>query len=336
MDSESSWDAHRCAMDHLLRLFDAHVELAACDLQPDYSTTRIAEEWSRSNGVPLVRVQHHHAHLASCLAENGEVGAAIGLCLDGTGYGTDGTLWGGELLVGDMVNFERAGHLLAVPMPGGESAVRFPWRMALAWLRRVFGEHIFDLPLPLLSQLRKEPGDKAVELLVNPHLPGNHAPLTSGLGRLFDAVAAILFFGTRSQYEGQAAAQLEWMMSNRHENPYPVEIEETGDGLALSPIPLFRQLCDDIAHEVQPAIISRRFHEGIVHGFARMCTMTRERYGVNRVALTGGCFQNEFLLSGLVDRLTADGFRVLTHHRVPTNDGGVSLGQAVAANSRRN
>ena len=425
MDSEKALEAHQSALEHFLHLFDAQVELAACDLHPDYATTRLAEEWCSMHNIPLVRVQHHHAHLAACLAENGETAPAIGLCLDGTGYGTDGTIWGGEALVGNANGFERAGHLQQVPMLGGERAVGEPWRMALAWLREAFGDPIFDLQLKFLNTLRSVVGEKAIETLLNRSLIANIFPITSSLGRLFDAVAAILFFGTRRQYEGQAAMQLEWIMSSEPETPYPFDIlpatlpprsqavreyekvskssfprkresrennilldshlhgnyhaarrttqhenapllflpaerggescgyfprneekshsrtdcsaggELKGRALVLSPIPMFHALTTDVESGVSPEIISRRFHVGIVDGFARMCEIIRETSGLSAVALSGGCFQNAFLHTRLEEQLTAQGFRILTHHQVPSNDGGVSLGQAVIANAVR-
>ena len=428
MDNERVLEAYQNALKHFLNLFEARVDLAACDLHPDYATTRLAEEWRSERDVPLVRVQHHHAHLVACLAENGETAPAIGLCLDGTGYGTDGTIWGGEVLVGDANGFERAGHLQQVPMLGGERAVKEPWRMALAWLKEAFSDRIFDLQIKFLNTLRSEVGEKAMETLLNSSLIANVFPITSSLGRLFDAVAAILFFGTRRQYEGQAAMQLEWIMSSKPETPYPFDILPTtlppisqavrgyekvsksscpqkrvsvnnnilldshlhgnyhaacggatqhensaqnpplnppllrsggspgryfqgneekshsrkthsaggelkGRAIVLSPIPMFHALTTDIESGVSPEIISRRFHEGIVESFARICEIIRETSGLSTVAFSGGCFQNTFLHTHLEERLTAQGFRILTHRQVPANDGGVALGQAVIANS---
>ncbi len=345
MDTEQAFTAYNDTLEHFLHLFDANIGLCACDLHPDYTTTRFAEEWCDARDVPLVRVQHHHAHLVACLAENGETAPAIGLCLDGTGYGSDGTIWGGEVLVGDANGFERAGHLQQVAMPGGEQAVKEPWRMALAWLHETFGDSMFNLQLKFLNTLRSVVGEKAMETLLNRNLIADIFPTTSSLGRLFDAVAAILFFGTHRQYEGQAAMQLEWKLSPLPETPYPFDLlpttlptrsaggESKGGDIVLSPIPMFHALTTDVESGVSPEIISRRFHEGIVDGFARMCEIIRETSGLGTVALSGGCFQNAFLHTHLEERLTARGFRVLTHHKVPANDGGVALGQAVIANA---
>ena len=334
MDTEQAIEAQQAALEHFLHLFDSRVELAACDLHPDYTTTRIAKEWCNACGIPLIRVQHHHAHLAACLAENGEKDSAIGLCLDGTGYGTDGGIWGGEVLIGDIRGFSRAAHLQEVPLLGGEQAIRQPWRMALTWLHEVFGECLFDLPLQFIQSVRAEIGENAVKMLLNPGLVAKAFPSTSSLGRLFDAVAALLFFGVRSQYEGQAAMQLEWRMSTTPEKPYPIGIRQSQGQLILSPEPMFHTLVDDLIAEIPSEVISRRFHEGVVEGFVRLCEIVSESTDLLTVALSGGCFQNAFLESILTEKLSARGFCVLTHHHVPTNDGGVALGQAVVANAQ--
>jgi hydrogenase maturation protein HypF len=334
MESDLSVRAHQTALDHFLRLYDARIELVACDLHPDYATTRLAEKWSTARSLPLIRVQHHHAHLAACLAENERTETAIGLCLDGTGYGSDSMIWGGEILIGDPEGFKRVGHLQTVPLLGGEKAAQEPWRMALAWLHEAFEDRAIELPLRLVRTLRTDYGETALRNLLNPNLRGQLYPLTSSLGRLFDAVAALLFFGTRRQHEGQAAMLLEGMMSPDPEPPYPFEISEDDQAFILLPRPMLRALTEDLQAGVEPAVVSRRFHEGVAAAFVRACENARERTGVQTVALSGGCFQNSFLLSAMEDRLSQLGFLVLSHRTVPANDGGVALGQAVIANAQ--
>jgi hydrogenase maturation protein HypF len=334
LENDLAAEAESRALEHFLRIYDAEIGLAACDLHPDYTTTRLAEAWCARNKIPLIRVQHHHAHLAACLAENGRSDKAIGLCLDGTGYGTDGTIWGGEVLVGDFSGFERAGHLQTVAMPGGERAAKEPWRMALSWLREVYGEQLLDQPIPLIEQLKAQWGEDSLRVLLNPSLNENAFPRTSSLGRLFDAAAALIFFGTRKQFEGQAAMLLEGLISHEAAEPYPVEIQNSPDGLILSPVSLFDALVTDIKSGMNPAIMSRRFHEGVVDGFIRICSRVSDESGLKTVALNGGCFQNSFLLTSFEQRLSARGFTVLSHEQVPPNDGGVSLGQAVIANAQ--
>ncbi len=221
-----------------------------------------------------------------------------------------------------------------VPLLGGEQAIRQPWRMALAWLNEVFGEDLFNLPLGLVQTLRAKVGENAVRALLNPGLIAKTFPSTSSLGRLFDAVAALLFFGVRSQYEGQAAMQLEWRMSTSPERPYPFDIRQSSGQLILSPEPMFHALVHDLTAGVGSEVLSRRFHEGVVEGFVRLCERVTASSGLSTIALSGGCFQNAFLESILRERLSARGYRVLTHHLVPGNDGGVALGQAVVANAQ--
>jgi len=334
MDNELTIQVQEKALAHFLHIFDAKIELAACDLHPDYATTRLANRSCNEPDIPLVPVQHHHAHLASCLAENETTERAIGLCLDGTGYGSDGTIWGGEVLVGDFRSFERVAHLQTVPLLGGDRAAHEPWRMAWAWLYEAFGEEICDLPLDFVRNLLSHQKREDLSALLNPKLREKVFPRTSSLGRLFDAVAAILFFGTRRQYEGQAAMLLEGRISPGPESPYPMNIEETDGGWILSPVPLFHALVADVRKGISDAIISRRFHEAIVTGFIRLCELIRGSYHLETVALSGGCFQNTFLLSAFEERLSEKGYRVLSHHQVPANDGGVALGQAVVANAQ--
>jgi hydrogenase maturation protein HypF len=334
LENERAAEAQVSALEHFLLLYDAQIGLAACDLHPDYTTTRTAEAWCRARQVPLIRVQHHHAHLAACLAENGTSERVIGLCLDGTGYGTDGTIWGGEVLVGDFLGFERAAHLQAVAMPGGERAAREPWRMALAWLAELYGTELWSQDVPLLNQIRSRWDDAALNTLLSPELSGSVFPRTSSLGRLFDAAAALNFFGMRRQFEGQAAMLLEGMIAASDEPPYPVEIRPTEEGLVLSPVPLFAAMVADQRAGIRDSVISRRFHAGIVDGFVRICVQLRESTGLKTVALSGGCFQNAFLLESFEARLGKLGFAVLSHEQVPPNDGGVALGQAVIANAQ--
>jgi hydrogenase maturation protein HypF len=334
LDSEHAVLSEQVALDHFLRLFDARIERAACDLHPDYTTTRLAEEWCAPRGIPLIRVQHHHAHLAACLAENGRTQRAIGLTLDGTGYGSDGAIWGGEVLVGDARSFQRAAHLQETFLPGGELAARQPWRMALAWLFETFSDAALSLPIPLVRQLRTEPGEDALHALLNESLRARVFPHTTSMGRLFDAVAALIFFGTRKQHEGQAAMLLEGMISAGAPEPYPFEVRFTAEGGLISPLPMIRALIADLKKGESSAAMSRRFHDGLAEALTRACNSVREMTGLGLVALSGGCFQNAFLHVSLEERLRAAHFDVISHHHVPPNDGGVSLGQAVIANAQ--
>lgn len=301
-------------IDHFRGLFDIDPEVVAHDLHPEYLSTKHATSLA---GVELVGVQHHHAHIASCLADNGEPGPVIGVAFDGLGYGQDDTIWGGEFLLADLAGFERLAHLAPVPMPGGTAAIRQPWRMAAAYLDAAYGD---DLPADLDVVRRNESRWQPVLAVAR---SGVNSPLTSSAGRLFDAVSALLGVRDAVNYEGQAAIELEQLADLGERGAYP-----SGVGIGVD---LVRAVVSDLRMGIAPPVIAARFHNGVVDAIVRTCVGLRDRTGVATVALSGGVFQNLLLLSGCVNRLGDSGFRVLTHSRVPTNDGGVSLGQAVVA-----
>ena len=290
---------------HFRELFDIDPVLVAHDLHPEYLSTKYALDLD----VDLVGVQHHHAHIASCLADNGEAGPVIGVAFDGTGFGPDGTIWGGEFLLADLESYERVGHLAAVPMPGGAQAIRQPWRMAASYLDEI------GLPAP------------GWEEVVALKRSGLNSPLTSSAGRLFDAAAALLGVRETINYEGQAAIELEQLADPAERSAYKAEI--SNDNI-ISGADLIQSLVDDPSPK---AIRAARFHNGVADLIARTCERLRDRS--TTVALSGGVFQNVLLLDRTVEILEQQGFRVLTHHRVPTNDGGISLGQVVVAAAQR-
>jgi hydrogenase maturation protein HypF len=271
-------------------------------------------------------VQHHHAHIASCLADNDEDGPVIGVAFDGTGYGTDGTIWGGEFLLADLANAERAGHLATVPMPGGAAAVRQPWRMAAAYLDAAFPG---GLPEGLKIQARNESWPHVLTMARR----GVNAPPTSSAGRLFDAVAALLGVRDGINYEGQAAVELEQLSATSPENGYQARIIR-GTPFTVTGADLVRAAAGDLLAGVAPEVIGARFHQGVADMIGQACWLLRETSGLGTVALSGGVFQNLLLVGSVTDQLEGMGFRVLTHSRVPPNDGGISLGQAVVAAAR--
>jgi hydrogenase maturation protein HypF len=311
-------------IDHFRRLFDVRPEVVAYDLHPEYLSTKYALDL---DDVELAGVQHHHAHIASCLADNGEDGPVIGVAFDGTGFGTDGTLWGGELLLADLAGFERAGHLAGVPMPGGAAAIRQPWRMAAAYLAAAYPG---GLPGGLAVAARHQRSWPDVLTMAG---RGINAPVSSSAGRLFDAVAALLGVRDTINYEGQAAVELEQLADPAERAAYPAAIAE-GRPLRLAGPDLVRAAAEDLQAGVPPPVIAARLHNGVAALIARACLLLRERSGLGTVALSGGVFQNLFLLNALVHLLEQDNFRVLTHRRVPPNDGGISLGQAAVAAAR--
>jgi hydrogenase maturation protein HypF len=323
LENRATEDFFRLTIDHLKRILDIDPQIVACDLHPDYMSTRYAHEVT---GVTRIAVQHHHAHIAACLAENQVDGPVIGLAFDGTGLGTDGTIWGGEVLVAEAHDFKRVAHLAAVPMPGSAAAVKAPWRMAVSHLRAAFGE-VPNLPArPLLPDI----DDRKVALMLRMMDQKLNSPLTSSLGRLFDAVAAIVGLRSYVAFEGQAAMELEMIADPAASGVYDFTWE--GDGvLQLSTAPIIRAVVQDVQTGVSPAVISARFHHTLVALFDSVCRHLRRITGIDRVALSGGVFQNSQLLTGLSGALTDSGFDLITHRLVPTNDGGLSLGQAVVA-----
>ncbi|HVM01009.1 MAG TPA: carbamoyltransferase HypF [Egibacteraceae bacterium] len=304
---------------HFSRLFDIVPELVAHDLHPEYLSTKYALDLPDAE---LLGVQHHHAHIASCLADNGHPGPVIGVAFDGLGYGTDATLWGGEVLVCDLHGFDRAAHLATLPMPGGAKAIREPWRMAASYLDAagLAAEH-HDV-----AQRNAEWWDRVLAVARS----GVSAPLTSSAGRLFDAVAALLGVRDRVHYEGQAAVELEQRADPAERGAYPVTLD-AGAPLRVRTTDLVRAVVADQRAGTDVAVVAARFHNSLAATVAEVCARVREQTGIGTVALSGGVWQNLRLLGSTVDGLEARGLAVLLHRQVPPNDGGISLGQAAVA-----
>jgi hydrogenase maturation protein HypF len=319
------------------RILEIEPRVLAYDLHPDYFSTR----WVLGQtSLEHVGVQHHHAHIASCMAENHLEGKVIGIALDGTGYGTDGAVWGGEVLLATYADFERMAHLDYVPMPGGAAAITEPWRMAVSYLHKHFGDAFWDLEIPFMRDLdagahRDAPLRKQVALLLRMAERGVNSPLTSSCGRLFDAVSALAGIRQRVNYEAQAAIELEAAIAGNGEGTgYPFELRADGSGWTIDTRPLFVALVNDLKCGLPAGVISRRFHEGVVDVLARAAKLIHARTGVNTICLSGGSFQNVFLLETLTRRLELEGLKVFTHSEVPCGDGGLSLGQALVAAHR--
>jgi len=307
LDTIEARGAFERAIDDLCRLYRFKPELVACDLHPDYASTR----WARESGLPLVAIQHHQAHVAACAAENGIEGPYLGVSWDGTGYGLDGTVWGGEVFHADGIEFERIAHLRPFRLPGGEAAVREGWRSAASLLWEVGGQSAAALPaqrLPLLRMLEH----------------GVNAPWTTSVGRLFDAVASMVGVADESRFEGQAAMMLERAIGSlsTDESYELVSSGDTGDWA-----PLIEAVRQDVARQEPKGLVAARFHNAL----ANWIVTVSERVGERQVVLSGGVFQNGYLVERTSALLEAGGFRVLTHRYVPPNDGGIALGQAVLA-----
>jgi hydrogenase maturation protein HypF len=310
---------------HFRDLFAIEPAVVAHDLHPDYLSTGYAQEYE---GVELVAVQHHHAHLAACLAEHRELGPAVGAIFDGSGYGPDGTVWGGEILLGGLESFERAGCLFPVRMPGGDAAVRQPWRMACAWLAAALGREDPEIPPALAGAVEPRNWEAICELVAS----GFNSPLTTSAGRLFDAVAALCGIGARVSYEGQAAIELE-ATAGEPAGAYPIELIDAGRGgpLIIDPRQTIRAICDELNAGVAPAIVAARFHEALAQTVAKACGIVARRNGIEIAVLSGGVFQNRILLQRAAELLCAEGLRVLVPERLPPNDGGIAYGQVAVA-----
>jgi len=313
------------AIAHLTRLIGVAPRVIAHDLHPDYFATR----WARARpDVRTIGVQHHHAHIAACMAEHRLEGPVLGIALDGTGYGSDGHIWGGEVLMAGYEDFTRIAHLEYVPMPGGEAAVREPWRMAVGYLATHFGNGLLELPLPFATRLDRG-SDRVLLRMIE---RGINSPLTSSCGRLFDAVAALVGIRDRVTYEAQAAIELEATIAPGGGEPaYPFAIAPREEGWVIGTRPLFEALLADLQRGAPTGIIARRFHDGLIAVFAQVAGLARQRTGLDRVCLSGGCFANAYLADGLERALLQEGIEVFVHHQVPAGDGGLSLGQAAVA-----
>ncbi|HZG49154.1 MAG TPA: carbamoyltransferase HypF [Thermoleophilaceae bacterium] len=318
-------------IEHFQRLFAVDPEVVAHDLHPEYLSTKYARERS---GARLIGVQHHHAHLAACLAEHGVTGRAIGAIFDGTGYGEDGSGWGGELLLGGLAHAERVGMLLPVRMPGGEAAIRQPWRMACAWLVAAMDdppEGPPSLPRGLRGRVSAESWSQVAGLART----GVASPLTSSAGRLFDAVAALCGVRTEVNYEGQAAVELEAAVDRNEAGAYPLPVRDEGGGtLVLDARPTIRALVAELEAGAGARLVAARFHNTLAAATAGACELAAGRHGVDTVVLSGGVFQNKRLLELTATLLETRGLRVLVPERLPPNDGGIAYGQLAVAAAR--
>jgi hydrogenase maturation protein HypF len=325
LENLEAFEAFERTINHLKVILEIDPQVIAYDLHPDYVSTQYA---TKQTGVKKIGVQHHHAHIASCMAEHGISGPVIGLAMDGTGYGTDGTIWGGEILLADFHSFKRVGHFQNVSLPGGEAAVREPWRMALAYLSQAFEKDLFDLPIEFVDHL--DPRQAAhILTMIEKNI---NSPQTSSCGRLFDGVSALLGLRDRASYRGQAAVELE-MEIGEGEGSYSTVIGEGKLGLIIPHIPIIRGVVSDLVEGVDRRTISRKFHNTLVRLLGDACVKLRHQHKLNRIVLSGGVFQNVFLLGQLEEILSDQGFTVYTHSSIPTNDGGISLGQVMVANA---
>jgi hydrogenase maturation protein HypF len=317
------------SIEHYKNLFRIKPEAIAYDLHPDYLSTRYALE---QKDIKLIGVQHHHAHIVSNMAENGLNEKVIGVACDGTGYGTDGAIWGCEFMIADQASFQRRGHLKYVTLSGGDVSTKETYRMAISYLYSVYGDKLFDIDIPLFKRI----DHKKLTFIKNMIEKGINSPLTSSCGRLFDAVSSLIDVRDDATYEAQAAIELEMITETGIFDNYSYNIMPIDDKYRINLDDMFQEIVFDLGHKVSKGIISAKFHNTIADFIVSMCEKLRIESDINKVVLSGGTFQNTYLISETTRRLDKNGFITYFHKRVPTNDGGLSLGQAIVANTQMN
>jgi hydrogenase maturation protein HypF len=323
LENRETFRSFERGVEHFKRLFNLNPEVIVHDLHPEYISTKYA--MTLSDEMIKIGAQHHHAHIAACMADNGVDGEVIGVAMDGSGYGTDGRLWGGEFFVAGFAQAERVAHLEYTPMPGGAQAIREPWRMAAIHLHRALGEEIFDWDLDFVKRLDRSAWTTLRRMVER----GVNIPETSSMGRLFDAVASLIGVREVARYEGQAAMELEMVADESQDGAY--EFDCSGKVIKASPV--ICSIVADLVRHVPTPVIAARFHNAVARLISEIARRIGTERGLHRVALSGGVFQNRLLLNRTMKLLDAAGFEVLTHNRVPPNDGCVSLGQAVVADA---
>ena len=325
MENTEVYESFEQNIEHLSRLFHIQPQVIAHDMHPNYFTTQWALWTQRSNkDIKIIPVQHHHAHIASCMADNKlDDRKLIGLSFDGTGYGTDGAIWGGEVMLASYADFERVAHLEYLPLPGADSATRNPWRIAVDYAESL-GLDIADLPF--LESLDSQ----SVSIVRQQVQKKLNAPLTSSMGRLFDAISSLIGIRNQVTYEAQAAIEMEVLAKKfiAEANPYPFEIE---DGI-IRVGELFKHVIQDVRSDHAAGFIGARFHHTVCAMAVDASKCVRQKNGINEVALSGGVWQNQILLDLTRSALLRENFIVYTHRQTPANDGGLALGQAVIAN----
>jgi hydrogenase maturation protein HypF len=335
LETKQAYAAFRRAVADLPRLYDAKMDIVACDMHPDYLSTKYVDEFAGGAGSPLpaandphgvtrpvkIAVQHHWAHVAACMAENEIDAPVLGIAWDGTGYGLDGTIWGGEFLLATGNGFERVAHLRPFRLPGGDAAIRQPRRSGLGLLHEIFGSECWNF-----RQLVSDLTENERELLRRMLDKNINATLTSSAGRLFDAVAALIGLRLRATFEGQAAMELEFARQPGVRDAYSFVVSKTAP-MILDWEPAIRKLLADLDRKEASGTVSAKFHNMLVEMIIAIARKVR----VEKIVLTGGCFQNRYLSERAVERLRQENFKPYWHQRVPPNDGGIALGQAVAA-----
>ncbi len=330
LKNEETIASHQACIEHLRRLYELAPRWVACDMHPSFRSTRFAQ--AQGGVARIIRVQHHHAHMASCMAENGLQGLTLGVIFDGAGFGPDQTIWGGEFLLGSYESVKRVAHLQTLPLLGGDKAVHEPWRIAFALAAHALGNdvHLCD-GIAALQALNAQQRHVMGVMFKR----GVNSVPTSSMGRLFDGVAALLGICTQAEYEAHGPIAMEALLERdmRLAPSYGYSLNDANGLVQIDPAPLIRALLDDLHAGTELGEISRRFHSTIVDIVCAICLRMRQTHAVQQVVLSGGVFLNEFLLVNSLLRLQAIGFSAYCHRTLPTNDGGIALGQVAVAHS---
>lgn len=324
LKGRETYNFYKETIERFFNLYRFKPEILVCDLHPNYLSSYYANEISNRFNIPLLKVQHHHAHVASCLAENNLDEKVIGACLDGTGFGSDRQIWGGEFLIADLNGFERISHFEYVPMPGGDKVVEEPWRMAISYLNK-YGYYKLDQSILKALNLNDK-NYKYLNEIIDKNI---NCPLTSSAGRLFDAVSALLGLCNVSTFDAEAPMRLESIVIDGVNNYYPYQI-----GNSISFKSTFHSILNDLQN-IPPSIISTKFHNTIAQIILDVSSRIRNTESINKVVLSGGVFQNKYLLGKTIAILEKSNFDVFTNQLVPTNDGGISLGQLAITSKRK-
>jgi hydrogenase maturation protein HypF len=312
--------------------FNIKPNIIACDMHPEYTAAKDIDEFLENKSQRIVKVQHHKAHIASCIVDNGIKGDVIGVAFDGTGFGEDENIWGGEFFVGNIHNLKRAAHVKYMPMPGGEACVREPWRMAFSYLYNIYGRKFKNFKIGFVSKLDKDKTDILLQMLDK----NINSPLCSSMGRLFDTVSALSGICRIAAHEGEAAVKLEKEIklvqsSEFRAQRYRFNMDKDGDCYVVNADRVIKDIVKDIEKDVSKGVISLKFHEAICDMIKETCDVLRKKYKIKKVCFSGGVFQNRFLDRYVLIELEQAGFQVYMHKRIPCHDGGISVGQVMLA-----
>ena len=326
-DNFETINAFEKGIEHFIDFFDIPPDIAVVDLHPEYEATKFGKKWAKANNKPLIEVQHHHAHIASCLVDNRLDEKVIGVAWDGTGYGADGKIWGGEFLIADLKDYERRAHLCYIPLPGSDAAVKEPWRMGATYLYETLGEDFLNLDVDFVKKLDR----RKWAVIKNMIDRSVNSPEVSSVGRLFDAVSSIIGVRDFITYQGQAAIELEMMADEKEKEGYLFNLKKEKHIYIIDPRSVIKAIITDAQNGVQKSKISMKFHAGLADLIVKVSKILRKETGINKVCLSGGVFQNMVLRSTSTEKLERNKFQVYNHKNIPPNDGGISAGQVAIA-----